>query len=511
MALADFDPVKRSDVLSRQRRRSGVRLNWPSARPETGIEPNIDGRSVDSVDEDLRRQMLAYAQRHDVQTGLLNYQAFQESLGWLLQERQENQEIALLWIDILNLRKEFSLWGSAGTDALVRHIAGSLRTAVGPDAVLGRFSGRCFLVSLNASQHNQHGRRRIQAIVDSIVPMQFGGSQMNPEVAAGVAFFPGDASSGEDLVRFSSLAASRAAQIKSQAVVSFNPGMNNLVIHDHKMETEMRRGLEQGHFHIHYQPFVDLATGAIVGAEALMRWTHPEWGNVAPNEFIPVAERSDLIHRIFDLGLRTVLADTETWRAQGIAPPLMTVNVSAANLKAEGFNYQVRRILSEYTIPPESLEMEVTESLLFEDEELFITRVRQLKAIGLRISIDDFGTRYTGFNALKQLPLDTMKIDKCFIRGIHQSHDMRALCETIVAMARQMKMRTVAEGIEEVGEMDAVRGIGCNLGQGYLFRRPVAEPEFVELLRNWPERMKEWASNAQVCSVEHPNVLQRGA
>jgi diguanylate cyclase len=511
MGLTDFDPRKRPDIHNRPKRRSGVRVNWPASSSDNRHDLHMDGGPVATVDEDLRRQMLAYAQRHDIQTGLLNYQAFHESLTWLLQERQEHQEIALIWIDILNLRKEFSLWGTAGTDALVRHIASELRSAVGQDAVLGRFSGRCFLVSLNAAKFNPHGRRRIQAIVDSITPMQFGGSQIKPEVGAGVAFFPSDASSGEDLVRFASLAASRAAQVKSQTVVSFNAGMNNLVVHDHKMETEMRRGLEQGHFHVHYQPFVDLATGEIAGAEALMRWTHPEWGNVAPNEFIPVAERSDLIHRIFDLSLRTVLADTEYWRAQGIAPPLMTVNVSAANMKAEGFNYQVRRILSEYSIPPDSLEMEVTESLLFEDEELFATRVRQLKAIGLRISIDDFGTRYTSFNVLKQLPLDTMKIDKCFIRGIHQSHDMRSLCETIVAMARQMKMRTIAEGIEEVGEMDAVRGIGCNLGQGYLFRRPVPAAEFAELLQTWPQRTHEWQSNKQVCTLEQTNLLQRGA
>ena len=511
MALADFDPRKKHDLLNRPKRRSGIRVNWPAPNSEISTDARIGGGPAGSVDEDLRRNMLAYAQRHDIQTGLLNYQAFQESLSWQLQELQDNREIALIWIDILNLRKEFSLWGSAGTDALVRHIASTLRSAVGGDAVLGRFSGRCFLVSLNASKFNQHARRRIQSIVDSITPLQFSGSQMKAEVGAGVAFFPTDASSAEDLVRFASLAASRAAQVKSQTVVSFNAGMNSLVIHDHKMETEMRRGLEQGHFHVHYQPFVDLSTGEIAGAEALMRWTHPEWGNVAPSEFIPVAERSDLIQRIFDLSLRTVLADTECWRAHGIAPPLMTVNVSAANMKAEGFHYQVRRILSEYTIPADSLEMEVTESLLFEDEELFATRVRQLKAIGLRISIDDFGTRYTGFNVLKQLPLDTMKIDKCFIRGIHQSHDMRVLCETIVAMARQMKMRTVAEGIEEIGEMDAVRGIGCNLGQGYLFRRPVAAEEFADLLRTWPERTQEWRSTQHMCPLGQHNLLQRGA
>jgi diguanylate cyclase (GGDEF)-like protein len=509
MTLADFDPVKRSDVLSKSRRRSGVRLNWPAAQPTSAADARLQNRTADSIDEDLRKQMLSYAHRHDLQTGLLNYQGFQESVAWLLQERQTNQDIALLWIDVLNLRKEFSLWGTAGTDALVRHIASSLRNAVRRDAVLGRFSGRSFLIAINGAKFNQHTRRKIQAVVESITPIQFSGSHISAEVAAGVAFFPDDASSADDLIRFASLAASRAQQLKSQTVVAFNAGMNSLVIHDHKVETELRRGLDQGQFSVHYQPLIDLATGQIAGAEALMRWKHPEWGNVAPSDFIPVAERSDLIHRIFDLSLRTVLADAESWRAQGFAPPVVTVNVSAANMKSEGFQYQIRRILSEYTIPPMALEMEMTESLLFEDEELFVTRVRQLKAIGLRVSIDDFGTRYTGFNVLNQLPIDTMKIDKCFIRGIHQSHDMRALCETIVAMARQMKMRTVAEGIEEIGEMEAVQSIGCNLGQGYLFRRPVPQTEFAELLRTWPEQTKSW--NRAPSALEAQCALKLGA
>jgi diguanylate cyclase (GGDEF)-like protein len=508
MTLSDFDPVKRSDVLRKAWRRSA--RQDVSAPPMNGAVPQgYEDPQSGSIDDDLRKQMLAYAQRHDLQTGLLNYQAFQESLGWLLQERQASQEIALVWIDISNLRKEFSLWGSAGTDALVRHVASELRGVVGPDAILGRFSGRCFLISMHAAKLNQHSRRRIQSVVDAITPMRFGGGQMKPETAAGVAFFPSDASSAEDLIRFASLAASRAAQIKSQTVVSFSAAMNSVVMHDHKIETEMRKGLDEGQFSIHYQPLIDLSTGRIAGAEALMRWNHPTWGNVAPNEFIPVAERSDLIHRIFDFGFRTVLADGERWRAQGIAPPLTTVNVSAANMKAEGFNYQVRRILAEYAVPPTDLEMEVTESLLFEDEELFATRVRQLKAMGLRVSIDDFGTRYTGFNVLKRLPLDTMKIDKCFIRGIHQSHEMRSLCETIVAMARQMKLRTVAEGIEEAGELDVVRRIGCDLGQGYLFRRPIPQAEFTDLLRAWPEQIHQWTSSES--DLRQDDVLPRGA
>ncbi|HUB30365.1 MAG TPA: bifunctional diguanylate cyclase/phosphodiesterase [Terracidiphilus sp.] len=497
MPITDFDPVKRSDVLVKSRRRVAQRNSdrlGLTVTASTDLLPSPSFQLPNQVAEDeLRRQMLAYAQRHDLQTGLLNYQAFQESIGWLLREDLQGQEVALLWIDVLNLRREFSLWGSAGTDALVRHIADALRSAAEPDAVLGRFSGRCFLIAMRGVKYEHRTRKRFQSLINAIQPMRYCGTEIKPELAGGVAFYPSDAASSEDLVRFASLAAGRAAHTRSQTVVSFNAGMNSLILHDHRLELEMRKGLEQGQFSLAYQPMVDLATGRIAGAEALMRWNHPEWGKVAPNDFIPVAERSDLIHRVFDFSLRAALADTEAWRALGIAPSLMSVNVSAANMRAEGFIDHVRRVLGEFTIAPTELEIEVTESLLFEDEELFATRVRQLKAIGVRVGIDDFGTRYTGFNLLKQLPLDTMKIDKCFIRGVHRSSDMRALCETIVAMAKQMKLQTVAEGIEESGELEVAHEIGCNAGQGYLFRRPISRAEFAELLQEWPERAPDFA------------------
>jgi EAL domain-containing protein (putative c-di-GMP-specific phosphodiesterase class I)/GGDEF domain-containing protein len=491
MRLTDFDPVPRSDVLVRSRRRVASR---PGVAPEAnvGAEAAASVQEVSSgtqhaAEEDLHRQLLAYVQRHDLQTGLLNYQAFEESLTWLLKEGSAKQETALVWIDILNLRREFSLWGSAGTDALVRHIADALRSAAESDAILGRFSGRCFLIAMRGAKFDPRTRKRLQALVNSVQPMRHCGTEIKPELAGGVAYFPSDATSSEDLVRFASLAAGRAAHIRSRSVISFNAGMNNLVVHDHRLEVEMRKGLDQGQFSLAYQPMIDLDTGRVAGAEALMRWKHPEWGNVAPSDFIPVAERSDLIHRVFEFTLRAALSDTEEWRARGIAPPMLTINVSAANMRADGFIDHVSRVLGEFTIAPMELEIEVTESLLFEDEELFATRVRQLKAIGVRVGIDDFGTRYTGFNVLKQLPIDTMKIDRCFVHGVHRSSDMRALCATIVAMARQMKLQTVAEGIEEAGELEVIHQIGCHVGQGYLFSRPITPVEFTQLLLKWAE------------------------
>jgi EAL domain-containing protein (putative c-di-GMP-specific phosphodiesterase class I) len=436
------------------------------------------------LDDELRRQMLAYSQRYDIQTGLLNYHTFQASLISLLRDIKPGQQIALVWIDLMNLRREFSLWGLKGAEALIGLVSGALRSAADANALLGRFSGRCFLVAMPVPEKGD--MRRIQLLVDSLQPAQHADSQIKPEVAAGVAFYPTDTKSVEDLVRFASLAANRAGRAKSSAVLSFHAGMNNLIMRDHQLEVEMHKGLDGSQFCTFYQPKVDLNTGQVLGAEALTRWNHPEWGPITPTEFIPIAERSRLIHRIFEFSLRSALTYAQRWRDLGLSLPIISVNASAANVYAENFVRTVRSILAEIPIAPTSLEIEMTESMLFEDENLFTQVIRQLRALGVRIAIDDFGTRYTGFNILKKLPMNTMKIDRCFIHGIDRSEEMRALCQTIVAMARQLRMRTVAEGIEEPGELEVLREIGCEAGQGFLFQRPLPAEAFPAFLREWP-------------------------
>jgi EAL domain-containing protein (putative c-di-GMP-specific phosphodiesterase class I)/GGDEF domain-containing protein len=434
-------------------------------------------RSMDR-DTKLNQQMSSFGKSCDLQTGLLHQLAFQDRLAALLRTQSPNHEVALIWIDLVNLRREFSLWGWSGVEALVRGLAGTLRSIVSPDALLGRIGDETFVVAMTASRNNQDSRKSIQAIVDALVPSRRMGMETTPEIAAGVAFFPLDAETPDDLARFASLAAMRSRYLKSKTVVGYEAEMNRLIMRDHLMEVEMRNGLDEGQFSLFYQPKVNLKTGKLLGAEALARWTHPEWGAVPPNEFIPVAERSDLIHRIFDFGLRTALAQARRWNEMGLHLPLIAVNASAANVREEDFAKSVKNILEEIPVGSTQVELEMTESLAFEDEDLFTARMRQLKALGVRIAIDDFGTRYTGFDLLKRLPVDTMKIDKCFIRGIERSPEMQALCRTIIAMGDQLRLRTVAEGIETVGELDVLRALGCEAGQGYLFGRPVPAEAF---------------------------------
>jgi EAL domain-containing protein (putative c-di-GMP-specific phosphodiesterase class I)/GGDEF domain-containing protein len=440
--------------------------------------------------DDLNRETLSYSQRCDPQTSLLNHQSFQDALAARLRSGAAGQEVALIWIDLVSLRREFSLWGWRGAEALARRIAETLRFVVDDDALLGRTGDSSFLVAMEASKLNKTSRLRIQAVVDALTPLRPNGSETKLEVAAGVAFFPADTNSVEDLVRFATLAADHASCVKSRKVIAFHNRMNSQIVRDHLLEVEMSKGLDQGQFLMFYQPKVSLKTGQVLGAEALMRWNHPELGAVTPSEFIPVAERSDLIHRIFEFTLRAALEHARRLRDLGLSLPIIAVNASVANVREDDFARTVRSIMEEIPIAPTQLELEITESLAFDNEDLFRARVRQLKAIGVRVSIDDFGTRYTGFNVLKKFRMDTIKIDQCFIRGVDRSQDMLALCQTIVAMGRQLKTRLVAEGIEELGELEAMRQIGCEVGQGYLFQRPIGADEFTAFLREWPERMR---------------------
>lgn len=459
----------------------------PPAKP---AQPKIDAAEalLESVDNDLRRQIIAYANRRDVQTGLLNFHSFLAQLDAVLRELPPGQEMATAWFDILNVRREFALWGVDASEQLVRDVADALRSALGTNTLLGRFGARCFVLAMPAAKSDPGARHRLQDVLNRLLELGAGGLEATPEVAAGVSFFPSDANRAEDLMRYASLAAARARYTRSSSVLSFQPGMKKLLLRSHLLEVEMGKSLEREEFSMLYQPKIDLKTGDVLGAEALMRWQHPEWGAVPPSEFIPIAERSNLIQRVFDFSLKSALVNTRRWIEMGIAPGVISVNVSAANLRRDDFARRVRRLMTEFPIEPVELELEVTETLLLDDEELFTARIRQLKTIGVRLAIDDFGTRYTGFNLLSRLPLDVMKIDRCFIRGIHQSFDMRTLCSTIMAMARHLKLRTVAEGIEELEELDVMQQIGCDAGQGYLFERPISPEDFTVFLRQWPQR-----------------------
>lgn len=442
----------------------------------------------ETLEQNFRSQWQDFGLQFDATTGLPNHSSFRASVRSMVDNAVlHGGEIALLWIDLLNLRREYSIGGDEAAEGLVCAVADGLRPCVDAGELICRFSDRCFLLAL---KRDEHTAQRLNQIVEAASRFNPRDSEGKAEIAAGVAFFPEHATTAGDLIRFASLAAGSATRLRSRAAILFRPEMNTTLLLERDLEKDLRAALRENRLSLVYQPQIDLVTGNIIGVEGLTRWNHPKRGPVSPAQFIPVAERSDLIDEIFTHSLHRLLADAAQWKSAGLIIPSLAVNASAANVRQEDFVSIVKR---EMEINPPGLtqiDIEVTESLMMDDESLFIERLKALRSIGVKVSLDDFGTRYTSFNALKGLPLSSMKIDRCFVHGVDRSNQAQSICRTIMSMARHLKLGTVAEGIETIGELRILKKIGCQAGQGYLFQRPIPSERFMEFLLDWPEQKR---------------------
>jgi diguanylate cyclase (GGDEF)-like protein len=275
------------------------------------------------LEQDFRSQLQDFSLQCDVATGLPNHISFRASLRRLLDEAlTDGREIALVWIDIMNLRREFSISGDQGAERLVYAVADALRPCVETGELICRFGDRCFLLAV---QRDEHTARRLSRMVEAAGQFDAQTSEGRPEIAAGVAYFPEHATTAGDLVRFASLAAVSAARSRSRSPILFHSEMNSALLFERDMERDLRTALRNDQLSLVYQPQIDLATGNVIGAEGLTRWNHPTRGPVSPLQFIPVAERSDLIDEIFRHSLRTVLADAARWRSAGLTIPSVSV------------------------------------------------------------------------------------------------------------------------------------------------------------------------------------------
>jgi EAL domain-containing protein (putative c-di-GMP-specific phosphodiesterase class I) len=248
------------------------------------------------------------------------------------------------------------------------------------------------------------------------------------------------------------------------------------------METNLRRGLEREEFRLHYQPKVDIASGRIVGVEALIRWQHPEHGAVSPAEFIPIAEDTGLILPIGEWVLRTACAQAKAWDHAGYGPLRMAVNLSGRQFAKGDVVEMISRILDNARLPAEHLELEITESVLMETTEATAAKLTQLRAMGIQVAIDDFGTGYSSMTYLKRFPISTLKIDRSFVRDIPGDTDDAAITTAIIAMAHSLKIGVVAEGVETGEQVKFLRDHGCTYAQGFYFSKPLPAEELVLLL-----------------------------
>ncbi len=399
----------------------------------------------------------------------------------VLDARSQFLPLILLSLDRFERINE-TLGHSVG-ELLLRAVADRLKTHLPERDTLAWLQAGQFAMILPGLAKTETPEIIAQTLLESIAqPFKIDDRELFMTASLGIAFYPGDGTDLDRLVRSAESALLQARRMGGNHYQFYQPNLDNSSEDELSLETDLRYALERNELKLFYQPQVDLQSGRIVGAEALLRWQHPKRGLVSPAQFIPLAEQSGLIVSIGEWVLQTACAQTKSWQLTGPADFRIAVNLSARQFNRPNLLYMITRILKETELAPNLLELELTESTLVENVDQSLITMKALKKLGVQISIDDFGTGYSSLSYLKQFPFDTLKIDQFFVHNIEMNSANSAITQAIIQMARNMGLRTVAEGVETPIELDFLRQHKCDEIQGYYFSRPVPATEFEQLV-----------------------------
>jgi diguanylate cyclase (GGDEF)-like protein len=433
---------------------------------------------------------------YDALTGLPNRRLFMDRLVWSLRcVKRDGGSGAVLHIDLDYFQKINDTLGHEAGDRLLIDIAQRLRQSVpGADtanasdvaesqALLARVGGDEFNVLLpemaRVENAVQMARRLLAAMKE---PFQIDGHEVFITGSIGVAIFPNDGDSADTLLKHAGVAMSQVKHRGRNAYEFYSAHMNAKALGRLSLESQLRRALERDELLAVYQPKVNIATGRVKGAEALMRWHHPEYGSVSPVEFIPLAEENGLIVAFGEWMLRAACQQNKAWQSAGLPDIRIAVNVSARQFRDGRFVRTVGEVLATSKLEPRYLTLELTENTIMENAKENLDTLHQVKEMGVEISVDDFGTGYSSLSYLKQLPLDELKIDRSFISEIRSDTDNAPIVSAIIAMAHSLNLTVVVEGIETQPQLEFIAARHCDAYQGYLFSKPVPGRDFESLL-----------------------------
>lgn len=434
-----------------------------------------------------RFRQLAY---YDSLTSLPNRVLFLDRLAQILEiARRHQRKAAVLFLDLDNFKRINDSLGHSAGDEILKITAERLRYCVRasdavahptPQGTAARLGGDEFTVVLSEIELVEApaivARRILQKMAE---PMQLTAQEVAITPSIGIAVFPEDGDTVETLLKNADLAMYAAKRTGRNSFQYYQATMNMVALKRLTLENHLRQAIAREELALHYQPQMNLATGAASGAEALLRWNNEELGSVSPVEFIPVAEESGLIVAIGAWVLRTACLQAKAWRDRGVLLPRIGVNVSIKQFVQRKFPELVAQVLAETGLEPEVLEIEITESLLMQDAEGAVATLRKLKALGVQLAIDDFGTGYSSLSRLKEFPIDRLKIDRSFVRSVDTNLNDQAIASAIIAMAGSMNLRVIAEGVETAEQLDVLRSKHCDEIQGYFLSRPLP-PEQAE-------------------------------
>jgi len=451
------------------------------------------GRSKWSM-ENRFRQLAHY----DSLTGLPNRTLFLDRMNQTIEAaRRHSRKAAVLFIDLDNFKRiNDSLGHSFGDEILkitadrLRHCARACDAVSGPwrDVSAARLGGDEFTILLSEIDAADNCTTIAQRILHAFIePMRLQDDEVIMTPSIGIATFPEDGEDVQTLLKNADLAMYFAKHSGPNSFQYHQDSMNASTLQHITLERNLRQAIARDEFSLHYQPQTDMITGALKGAEALLRWDNTELGSVPPAEFIPVAEQCGLILAIGEWVLRTACEQAKKWRDRGVPLPRIGVNVSAKQFYQQNFPQVVEKVLLETSLEPHVLEIEITESLLMENTERAIATMHGLRALGVQIALDDFGTGYSSLSRLKEFPIDCLKIDHSFVRDISTDANDQAIASAVLAMAGSLNMRVVAEGVETSAQFDFLKLKQCDEMQGYLICRPLPAEKLEEFLLQMQE------------------------
>ncbi len=455
---------------------------------ERGSAIGWRGVARDVTQARIADRRLAWLAHYDTLTGLTNRAHFRVLLeGSLQNSRTRLSQGAVMCLDLDGFKNVNDTLGHATGDALLVEVSRRIKAAVGRSSVVARLGGDEFAVLLRSVREEAEIGTMAQRIVDAMrPPCEVMGAAVPVRVSIGIARFPQDGTTVDEMMQNGDLALYDAKAHAPGSMRFFVARLGEQIRRRLVLERDLREAMEKNQLQLHYQPKVSLDGWEVIGFEALLRWNHPEHGAITPNEFIPVAEDSGLILPMGEWALTEACCQAARWPD----PLQVAVNISPVQVMAQNLPEAVQRALKASGLAPGRLELEITESVFINDNRGTVERLHALRRLGVQIALDDFGTGYSSLAYLRRFPFDTLKIDRAFVRELLISRDARSIVRNILALAKSLRMSTVAEGVEEPLQVNVLEAEGCNMVQGYFASRPMPADQVLEFVLKWRERSR---------------------
>lgn len=453
----------------------------------SGMPIGFKGIIRDITERKRIEENLNYLATHDALTGLPNRLMFGQLLNHAIQFAQRNKKhLAVLFVDLDRFKTINDSLGHEAGDQMLQEIAKRFRLLLRAVDIVGRLGGDEFVILIeDVTEVSQAATLAHKILAETMKPMTLRGEECRVTASIGISIYPKDGQDEQSLMKNADIAMYFAKEEGKNNYQFYSENIQSMANERMSIETNLRRALERNELSLAYQAKLDFKTGKITGVEALLRWNSHNLGAVTPTQFIPIAEETGLIVPIGRWVMRTACTQNVTWQRQGLPPIYMAVNLSLRQLLHENFLQDLRNILNETGMSPNLLELEITESMVMQNPTRLLAILKKIKDMNVRLAIDDFGTGYSSLAQIKHFPINTIKVDRSFIRDLPQDPDNKAITEAVIIMGKSLKLTVVAEGVETAEQETFLRQQVCDEMQGFYFSKPVAPEKFAQLLRKY--------------------------